>query len=339
LIYRFENKGYLLFLLLIPVLVAMWWGIKWIRDRKIKRLGDQKVVSSIMPSLYNGFGLVKYVVLVFSILLILLGIANPQSGSQSVSSRSVGFEVNFVIDVSNSMLATDVKPSRMAATRRVLYNLSKQLREQRLGITVFAGEAFNQIPPTADPNIVDAVITSLSPTMVPTQGSNINAAIKLASQNFDEKDELNKFIILLTDGENHESDYLAAIKEAKAKGIVTHVIGVGTPKGGNIPITLPNGKKGLLKDLQGKVVVTAINEEVLQTIAQEGGGVYSRIENVEGTGAIAASINQLPRKVVTEQVYSNFSDYFFYFFIIAMILVLIEFFMPRHLFKRRAIDG
>jgi Ca-activated chloride channel homolog len=339
LIYRFENKGHLLLLLVIPALIALWWVSKWIIRKKIEKLGDKNVVVSIFPSLAMNYRVIKYFLLVICILILIVGIANPQTGSQSVSTQAVGFEVNFVVDVSNSMLAEDIKPNRMHAIKRSLFSLSKQLREQRLGITVFAGEAFNQIPPTADQNIVDAVITSLSPTMVPTQGSDLNAALQLASQNFDQKDDLNKFLILITDGESHEEGFLERVKEAKSKGIVTHVLGVGTSKGGNIPITQPNRKKSLLKDLQGKVVVTALNEEALQAIAQEGGGIYSRIDNPDGLSLIADAINKLPKKVVDEKVYSNFSDYFFYFFAAAMILILIEFFMPLNVIKKKASDS
>ena len=326
-------------LLLIPALGALWWVIRWMIKKKVDNLGDKKVVRSIFPSISMNYIMIKYFLLVISILIIIVGIANPQTGSQSVSTKAVGFEVNFVVDVSNSMLAEDVKPNRMQATKKALFNLSKRLRDQRLGITVFAGEAFNQIPPTADQNIVDAVITSLSPTMVPTQGSDINAAIQLASQNFDQKDELTKFLILVTDGESHEEGFLEKIKEAKDRGIVTHVIGVGTPKGGNIPITLPNKKRSLLKDLQGKVVVTALNEGVLQSIAQEGGGIYSKIDNPEGLSLIADAINKLPKKVVNENVYSNFSDYFVYFFCTALIIILVEFFMPLNIFRKQTIDS
>ena len=286
-----------------------------LKNRRLRKLGDQPVVFSIYPSLAKYYFMVKYGVLMLAVVFLILGLVNPQSGKQSITSRSVGFEVNFVVDVSNSMLAQDIKPSRLEATKKVLYNLSKELRDHKIGITVFAGEAFNQIPPTADPNIVDAVITALSPESVPTQGSNIGKAIELAIQNFDREDKQRKFLVLITDGENHEGEFLNYVKDAGNQGISISVIGVGGNKGANIPVVLPNGKKGLLKDEQGKTVITALNEENLQQIASDGQGLYAQIDNDAALTAIVSSINNLPRKVYSENVYSSFSDYFAYFII------------------------
>jgi Ca-activated chloride channel homolog len=328
LIYKLENKEQLLYLLLIPVLIAFYWLTRIIHAKKLSRLGDQQVVKSIYPSLSENYNRLKYILFVGAIFFLILGMANPQTGKQSVSSRSVGFEIDFVVDVSNSMLGEDVPPSRMEASKKVLFNLSKELRDHRIGITVFAGEAFNQIPPTADPNILDAVIASLSPDIVPTQGSDLNKAFQMAFQNFDKEDKQNKFIILLTDGENHGEEVLGTIREAVNNGMTVHVLGVGSSKGATIPTVLPNGKRGLLKDSQGKVVVSKIDDRLLEQIAQEGRGHYYKLDNSQGIKSIVESINNLPRKVESENVYSNYSDYYIYFIVTALLLILLEFVLP-----------
>jgi Ca-activated chloride channel homolog len=328
LIYKLENKEHLLYLVIIPVLIAFYWLIRRINIKKLDKLGDKNVVKSIYPSIAEGYQLLKYLLIVAAIFFLILGIANPQTGRQSITSRSVGFEIDFVIDVSNSMLAEDITPNRMEASRKVLFNLAKELKDHRIGITVFAGEAFNQIPPTADPNILDAVIASLSPDMVPTQGSDFNKAFQLAFQNFNKEDKQNKFIILLTDGENHGEEFSTTIREAVNSGITIHVVGVGTQKGARIPSVLVNGKKGFLKDSQGNVVVTKTDDALLAQIAQEGRGYYTKIDNSQGIRSIIESINNLPRKVERENVYSNYSDYYVYFIIVGLVLILLEFLLP-----------
>jgi Ca-activated chloride channel homolog len=336
LIYKLENKSYLLYLLIIPVLIAFYWVINKINARKLERLGQKNIVSSILPALSEKYRLFKYALLVLGIFFLVIGLANPQTGEQNVSSRSVGFEIDFLIDVSNSMLAEDIKPSRMEASKKLLYNVVKDLRDHRIGITVFAGEAFNQIPPTADPNILDAVITSLSPELVPTQGSDINKAFQMAFQNFNKEDKQNKFVILLTDGENHGDDFSNALREAVNNGITVHVLGVGSQKGAPIPVVFESRKKGLLMDSQGKVVTSKVDEALLSQIAQEGKGIYSKTDNEAGVRSIVESINKLPRKVVTENVYSNYSDYYIYFIVAGLALILLEFLLPESKIKIKA---
>lgn len=322
-------------LLLIPVLIGIWFINQWLTKRRLKNIGSPQILSVILPKVSFIYAVVKYSILVLGITILIIALTNPQTGEESTTSRTVGFEVNLVIDVSNSMLAEDIKPSRMEAVREISFKLINGLRDNRIGITVFAGEAFNQIPPTSDENILDAVLSTLSPEIVPTQGSDLNKALEIALQNFNFQEKDRKFLIVLTDGESHEGDFMEAAKKAAEQGVVIHVIGVGTSKGAVVPVKLRNGKSVSLKDNQGKVVISALDEESLQTLAQEGQGVYSKIDDADGIKRIINAINGHDKRIVTEKIYSEYSSYFPYLIAAALVLILLEFLMPKYKLTRK----
>lgn len=322
-------------LLVVPLLVILWFLFEWSKGKRMKRLAERHLFPYIYPSVSKAYSILRYTLLVLAALLIVLGLINPQSGNESTTSRSVGFEIDIVIDVSNSMLAEDIRPNRMEAVRKLMYNLIKNLKGNRIGITLFAGEAFNQLPPTSDENVLYALISTLTPDIVPTQGSDINKAIEIAKQNFNLEEKERKFMILISDGEYHESDATEAAKSAVEEGIKIYVIGVGTEKGAPIPIILPNKKRGLLKDAQGRTVISGLNETSLQNLAEIGEGLYSKIENKEGVSSITRAINGVPKRTVTEKIYSKFTSYFPYFISSALLLIILEFGMPAYKLKRK----
>ena len=337
-IYRLEHKEYLIALLIIPLLVGAWWFFQWNVAQRVKKLGEKPVLKAIMPGLSKNYVLVKYTLLVLAVLFLIIGLINPQTGSESFSSRTVGLEVNLVLDVSNSMLAQDVKPSRMEAARKVVYKLVNGLKSDKIGITIFAGEAFNQLPPTSDENVLDAVIASLSPESIPTQGSNLYQALDIGMHNFNKNYEQQKILIFISDGESHEERFLDKAKEAGERNIVIYAIGIGTARGAAIPIVLPNGRKAYLKDPQGKVVKTTLNESSLAALMQSGRGFYTNVNDEAGINRIINSINNVKRKVVTEKISSQFTSYFPYFIAVALSLILLEFFMPKVRVVKNDID-
>ena len=254
-----------------------------------------------------------------------VGIARPQFGSKLKKMKREGVELIIALDVSNSMMAEDIQPNRLERAKRAILRLIDRLKDDKIGLIVFAGDAYTQLPITSDYNSAKLFLNSVNTQIVPKQGTAIGAAINLATRSFTPEGEANKAIVVITDGENHEDDAVSAAKNAVENGIVVHAIGMGLPQGSPIPV-LKNGQKDYLKDNEGQVVVTKLNEPMLEQIAAAGNGIYVRANNAQvGLNALFDEINKMETEEMESLIYSEYDDQFQYFFGVGLLLILFEF--------------
>ncbi len=290
--FRFENIEFLYFLLLIPVFFSLFNISTAIGRRRMNHFGDPEVLSILMPDVSKSRPTIKLILFVFALSFIILAIARPQYGTRLQEIKRKGIEIIIAMDVSNSMMAEDIQPNRLEKAKQAVSKMVDRLVNDRIGLIVFAGKAYSQIPITNDYASAKMFLSSISPGIVPVQGTAIGAAIDLAMSSFTPDEEMSRALIIITDGENHEDDPLAKAEQANQQGIKVYTIGVGLPKGSPIPQSL-TGQKNFLKDKEGEVVISKLDEKMLQDIASVGGGKYIRANNTRlGLNALFEDINK-----------------------------------------------
>ncbi len=323
--FRFGNMEYLWGLLIIPLLTIFFIWSRISRKRALRRFGKEGILAQLMPFTSKSRPVFKFIVLMLALAFVITGIARPQFGSKLKKVKREGIELIIALDVSNSMMAEDIQPNRLERAVRAISRLIDRLKDDKIGLIVFAGDAYTQLPITSDYNSAKLFLNSVSPQIVPKQGTAVGAAINLASRSFTPNGESNKAIVVITDGENHEDDAVAAAKSAQDAGIVVHAIGMGLPQGSPIPV-LVNGQKDYLKDRDGKVVITKLDEKRLEQIASAGKGIYVRANNAQiGLNALFDEINKMEKQEMESRVYSEYDDQFQYFFAAGLFLILLEF--------------
>ena len=274
--FRFEEPTYLYLLLLLPFLAAFYLYSNYRRRKAIRKFGDPVLMAQLMPDVSKYRPDVKFWLVFAAIGLFAVLLARPQFGSKLETVKRQGVEIMVCLDVSNSMLAEDVSPNRLDKAKQMLSRLTDGFTNDKVGLIVFAGDAFTQLPITSDYISAKMFLSSINPSMVSTQGTAIGAAINLAARSFTPDETTDKAIILITDGENHEDDAIGAAKAAAEKGIHVNIVGMGDPKGSPIPI---QGSNNYMKDKDGNVVITKLNEQMGQEIAAAGNGMYVRADN------------------------------------------------------------
>lgn len=320
--FRFEEPAYLYLLLLLPVLALLYWYSNYRRRRAIRKFGDPELMAMLMPDVSKyrpdvKFGIIWLVVALFSLLL-----ARPQFGSKLETVKRQGVEVMIALDISNSMLAQDVQPSRLAKAKRLLAQLVDKMENDKVGMIVFAGDAFTQLPITSDYISAKMFLESIDPSLISKQGTAIGAAINLATRSFTPQEGVGRAVIVITDGENHEGGAVEAATEAAKKGIQVNVLGVGLPDGAPIPM---EGTNDYRKDREGNVIVTRLNEAMCQEIAKAGNGLYVRVDNTNNAQkAIGQEINKMAKADVETQVYTEFNEQFQAVAWFILILLLVE---------------
>lgn len=323
--FRFANPEYLYALLLIPALMIFYWYSRIKRRKAMAKFGQREILSVLMPDASNARPLLKYFLLLLALTSIIIGAARPQFGSQLKKVKREGIEIMIALDVSNSMLAEDIEPNRLERSKRAISQLVDKLTDDKIGLIVFAGEAYTQLPITSDYVSAKLFLNSISTQIVPTQGTAIGAAIDLAAKSFTPQFVGNKVIIVITDGENHEDDALGAAAKAAEEGIVVHTIGLGSPKGALIP-DYSNGQKGYKKDSKGNTIVTKLDEQMLQSIAQAGKGMYIRANNTQmGLNALFNEVNKMQKTELESQVYAEYDEKFQYFIGLGLLLIFLDF--------------
>lgn len=323
--FRFANPEYLYALLLIPALMIFFWYSRIKRRKAMARFGHREILSVLMPEASKARPVIKYFLLLLALTSIIIGIARPQFGSQLKNVKREGIEIMIALDVSNSMMAEDIEPNRLERSKRAISQLVDKLSDDKIGLIVFAGEAYTQLPITSDYVSAKLFLNSISTQIVPTQGTAIGAAIDLAAKSFTPQFVGNKVIIVITDGENHEDDALGAAAKAAEQGIVVHTIGLGSPKGALIP-DYSNGQKGYKKDSKGNTIVTKLDEQMLQKIAQAGKGMYIRANNTQmGLNALYNEVDKMEKTEMESQVYADYDEKFQYFIGLGLFLILLEF--------------
>ena len=322
--FRFEHPEFLYLLLILPVLIV-FYIYTIIRKRKaIKRYGNLLLMKELMPDVSYKRQNLKFWLTFGAIAMVIIVIAGPQFGSKLETVKRQGVEIMVCLDVSNSMLAEDVSPNRLDKAKSILSRLTDGFTDDKVGLIVFAGEAFTQLPITSDYISAKMFLSSIDPSMVSTQGTAIGAAINLAMRSFTPDESSDKTIILITDGENHEDDAVSAAQAAAEKGIHVNIVGMGDPQGAPIPV---GGSSDYMRDNAGNVVITKLNEQMCQEIAAAGSGLYVRADNTNAAQrALEREIDKMDKSELESKVYSEYDEQFQIFAWIALFLLLIEFF-------------
>ena len=325
--FSFGNPEYLYLLLLLPVIVALYWLARRARSKNLKIFGQRIVADELMPDVSKYKPWIKLTLELVIVALIIVILARPRAGSKTEVTKVRGIELMLCVDVSNSKLASSTDDpkgvSRMQRTKLVMERVIDKLRDDKIGLIVFAGNAYTQMPITTDGVSAKMFLNEISTNMVPTQGTAIGAAIKLAMNSFTDNDKSQKAIIVITDGENHEDDAVAMAKSAKEKGIQVNVVGVGTVKGSQIPI----GGGQLMKDDNGNVVTTRLNEQMAQDIATAGGGVYVPGNASDAVSTLNDQLQKLAKSDLKSVVYSQHNEQFPVFAWLALLFVVINVFV------------
>ncbi len=286
---RFEHPEYLygLLLLLLPLAAFIAYAV-W-RERVFSLYGDRRLLEKLMPERSKYKVYIKFVLLTLGFASLVIAAANPQIGKKFETVKLKGADVFVALDVSSSMLAEDLKPSRIARAKQFVSRLVEQLKNDRVGLIVFAGHSYMQMPLTSDKAAAKLFLSSITTDMVPTQGTSLAEAIKMAQGSYTEEGSKFRALIILTDGEDHEGAALTAAEEAAKAGIVIHTIGLGDPKGAPIPVVTKNGRQDFKRDADGSIVLSKLNETILQQIAATAKGKYFRL----GTGGSEELTNLL----------------------------------------------
>lgn len=339
--FRFEEPTYLYLLLLLPFLAVFYLYSNYRRRKAIRKFGDPVLMAQLMPDVSKYRPDVKFWLVFAAIGLFAVLLARPQFGSKLETVKRQGVEVMIALDISNSMLAQDVQPSRLEKAKRLVAQLVDKMENDKVGMIVFAGDAFTQLPITSDYISAKMFLESINPSLISKQGTAIGAAINLATRSFTPQEGVGRAVIVITDGENHEGGAVEAAKAAAEKGIQVSVLGVGMPDGAPIPV---EGTNDFRRDRDGNVVVTRLNEQMCQEIAQAGDGIYVRVDNSNAAQkVIAQEINKMAKADVETQVYTEFNEQFQAVAWIILLLLLAEMlilerknplFRNIHLFKK-----
>ena len=327
--FRFEHTYILWGLALIPLMLVIFGMVKRWRKKARRRFAESQLFDQLMPGYSNFRYNMKFVLFLIAYGLLVIGIANPQIGTKLEEVKREGIDLVVAIDVSNSMKAEDLSPNRLERAKRAMLQLVEELKSDRLGIIVFAGQAYTQLPITTDYSAAKLFLNTIDTDIIPTQGTAIGAAIELAIESFDYEQGGNKALIVVTDGENHEDDAIGAAEDALKKGIKVYTIGMGTPNGAPIPVNRGGKQVGYRQDSQGNTVVSSLNEDMLRDIASSGDGIYVRATNANaGFSQILTDLSGLEKSEFESQVYTDYEDRFQFFIGAAAILLLISMLIP-----------
>lgn len=336
--FRFEHQTYLWLFGVIPVIILLFVIANVQRRRSIKAFGDLPVMQRLMPSYSKIRPVIKAVLLTITAIFLVLTIANPQMGQEMQTVKLEGVEILIALDVSNSMLAEDIKPNRLEQAKLAISQLIKRLKNDKLGLVIFAGQAYVQLPLTTDYSAARMFLSTVNTTMVPVQGTAIGEAISLSIESFDQNTKGNKALIIISDGENHEENAIELAKEAQESGIQVHTIGIGSPSGVPIPVYTSSGQKDFRRDRDGNVVITKLNENMMKQLATAGNGSYVRATNV--TQALRLVFDRIEELEKAEFESAKVADYESWYQIplaIALFFMILEFLILSR--KNRFLSG
>ena len=321
--FRFANPQYLWLLVAIPLLVVLFWLAARSRRKRIERFGHPEVLKELMPEVSTGRVTLRFILFTVAVACLILAAARPQFGSKLREEKSQGIEMMLTVDVSNSMLAEDFQPNRLERTKYAIGKLFEGLQQDRVGLVVFAGDPKVQLPITSDYRMARAFARKIDPSLVSVQGTAIGKALEqsLLAFSSDTEQSHGRVIILITDGENHEDDAIEVAKRAADMGVKIFTIGIGTPEGAPIQI---NGE--FIKDENGEMVVSKLNEEMLARIADITGGAYVRATKQSiGLDEIVKAINEMEQTELSMVRFEEFNEQYQYLLIAALVLLLLEF--------------
>ena len=323
---KYEHIDFLYLLVIIPVLLLLFvLAMKW-RRKALNNFGEYRLVKKLMPMASNYKVKLKFGVFLLAITTLIIGLANPQIGSKMEEVKREGVDLMIAVDLSNSMLSEDLQPSRLQRAKQAISRLIDRLEGDRIGLVVFAGDAYVQLPITTDYSAAKLFLSTINTNIISNQGTAIGKAIELSLNSFDFENAQSKAIIVITDGENHEDDAIEMADDASKKSVFVHTIGMGSIEGGPIPIKNRYGQlKGYRKDKQGNTVITKLNEGMLQEIAQAGGGSYIRANSTQsGLNTLFEEINKMEKKEIGSKVFTDYKDRFQIFIGLAIVLLILD---------------
>ncbi len=318
---------YLNFLLLIPILIIFFIFTGINKKKAIERFGETALIERLSFSKSLARDRARKVLIIIAVSFLILALARPQIGSRLTMTKRYGVDIMIAIDTSSSMLARDIKPNRMEKAKLEITSLIDKLKGDRVGIETFAGDSFIQCPLTLDYGAAKMFLSIIEPNMMPKPGTAIGSAVKTAARAFSKKDRKYKVLVLLTDGEDHDTDPIGAANEAKREGVIIYTIGIGTSKGEPIPVLDQSGSvTGYKKDKAGEVVMTKLGEETLQKMALITDGKYYRVTAGESElDKIYDEINRMDKKELSGRLLTQYEDRYQYFLGIVLILLCLEF--------------
>lgn len=322
--FRFAHPELLYLLIVIPLLIVFYVVMVGKKKKAIAEFGNPELLKPLMPLLSFKRGVWKFVMLLIALMFVIVGVAGPQFGSKLQQVKKKGVELIIALDVSNSMMAQDIKPNRLEKAKMAISRMVEKLRDDKIGLIVFAGDAYVQLPITTDYSSAKLFLSNITTDIVPVQGTAIGSAIDMAVRSFTPETETSKAIIVITDGENHQDDAVAAARAAHEKGIVVHTVGMGLEQGAPIP---ERGKPGqFMKDGQGNVVISKLDENTLQQIAKAGEGLYVRASNSDvGLTQLLDEVNQMEKTLMEERIYSDYAEKYQYFLLVGLFFIFVEF--------------
>lgn len=323
---RFEHIHYLYALFgLVPLTLLFIWFYLW-QNRAYRRLGEYRLIELLSPHRAPQKHIIKFLLLFMSFVFLIVAMANPQIGIKYEKIKRSGVDVMIALDVSKSMLAEDMKPNRLERSKQFISRLIDQLQNDRVGLIVFAGHAYMQMPITIDYSAAKLFLRNINTDMVPTQGTAIAEAVELSLKAFNQDEKKHKTLIIISDGEDHQGNTLETIEQAVAQGIIVHTIGVGSPKGAPIPVYRNGIQADYKRDEHGNIVLSKLNELALQQIAAKGNGKYFRLSSgTQEIDALIAEISAMEKKEFEERIFTDYEDQFPYFLAAAFLLISIEF--------------
>ena len=326
--FKFENQIFFYAFAIIPVCIAIYIWYVYSSKKKLKKLGELFLINQLVPEVSKAKKITKFILFICGFSFLILGICNLQTGSKMQDVKREGADIMVCLDVSNSMLAQDLTPNRLERAKIAIENMINKLQGDRLGIIVFAGEAYVQLPITTDYGTAKLFLESINTKIVPTQGTNIADAINKAVESFGKDLGKNKAIVVITDGENNEDAKESAVdaaEEAAKKNIVIHTIGVGSETGSPIPNIIDGVVSGYKKDNAGNTVVTKLDPKILQDIAGATNGVYVQATSADiGLDAILNKIAELDKTQMESKMYTDYEDQFQWFLGAALLFLVLE---------------
>lgn len=324
---RLENPQFLYLWILIPLFYLLHYFYIRAKRKKLKQFAEQRTQQIIIPDLSIGKQYFKFTLWNLALFFLILALANPQKGTSIEKKERTGTDLMVCLDVSNSMLAEDLKPNRISRAKQSLTQLVNQLEGDRIGIVVFAGTSFVHLPITSDYTAAKTFIDVIDTKLIETQGTSIAESLEKAFSAFENQDETkrSRSIILISDGEDNEEGALDATKEIAKEGVVVNTIGLGQTEGTPIPIFDKYGRSEYKKDGNGNIVLTKLNESLLKEIAKEGNGVYIRANNTSiGLDNILARINKMEKNEYEAVAYKNYDSKFYIFALISLFFLVLE---------------
>lgn len=319
--FRFENPAFLYLLIIIPVIIVIRLLEMRKRKLKLKKFGDLSLLKQLMPDVSSSRKSLKFWLMIAALALLIVMLARPQMGTKISQEKRKGIEVIISLDISNSMRAEDVVPSRLDKSKMLVEKMVDNFTNDKVGLVVFAGDAFIQLPITSDYVSAKMFLQNTDPSLIATQGTDLAGAIELSSKSFTQQDKVGRAILIITDGEDHEGGAIEAAEKARKNGIRVFVLGVGSTKGSPVP----DGNGGYMKDNSGQEVISALNEEMCKQVAQAGGGAYIHVDNTSlAQRQLNDELTKLQKGDISSVVYSEYDEQFQAVGILVLILLIIE---------------